>query len=99
MWWWCAVGGGGQVAWLKSKRCSECGAVAVVEVVYGLPSFEVGEAELRGEVVLGGCCIEGESFGRDVACRHCSWAGTWFRGKVRSVAEARRLAEEARGVG
>lgn len=87
------------MAWLKPKRCPGCGATAVVEVVYGFPSFEVGEAEARGEVVLGGCCVEGESFGRDVACRECSWTGTWFRGKVRAVAETRRLSEEALGVG
>ena len=37
--------------------CPQCGAAAVVPIVYGLPGEELAEACRRGEVVLGGCCI------------------------------------------
>lgn len=41
----------------KPLRCPICNG-KVVPIVYGEPSCELFEAAERGEVVLGGCCIE-----------------------------------------
>ena len=30
-------------------------------IVYGLPAVEAGAAEERGEIILGGCCVEEDS--------------------------------------
>lgn len=37
--------------------CSTCGAQGV-PILYGMPSGEGFEAYNRGELILGGCCIE-----------------------------------------
>jgi hypothetical protein len=38
--------------------CPQCGkSDRVVRVVYGMPAYEAFEAEQRGELVLGGCCV------------------------------------------
>ena len=42
----------------RKRRCPNCGAVAGVPIVYGLPGRDAFEAEQRGELVLGGCVIE-----------------------------------------
>ena len=39
------------------KTCPKCGG-KVVEIIYGEPDQELFEAYKRGEVILGGCCIE-----------------------------------------
>lgn len=39
------------------KTCPKCGG-KVVKIIYGEPSQELFEASVRGEVILGGCCIE-----------------------------------------
>ncbi len=41
----------------KPPRCPVCGSDQVVPIVYGLPSWELGQAAERGEIVLGGCII------------------------------------------
>lgn len=38
----------------QCPRCHE----TMVPIVYGLPPVELGEASSRGEVILGGCCID-----------------------------------------
>lgn len=39
----------------------------MVEIVYGLPPFDVAEAEKRGELVIGGCVPKDVAW----ACRSC----------------------------
>lgn len=41
-------------------KCSACGSSETVEVIYGMPPFELFEAEKRVNVVLGGCCFSEE---------------------------------------
>ena len=41
------------------KKCPKCGN-NLIEIVYGMPSSELFEAEERGEVILGGCCLSGD---------------------------------------
>ena len=50
------------------KKCPRCG-MDLLEIVYGLPNSELFEAEQRGEVILGGCCL----FGDDPRyyCKNC----------------------------
>ena len=38
------------------KKCPKCNN-NLIEIVYGMPSSELFEAEERGEVMLGGCCV------------------------------------------
>lgn len=40
-----------------------------LEIVYGYPSRETFKLAQRGEVILGGCCIEENQ--PDMACRDC----------------------------
>ena len=56
--------------------CPACASTEAVRVVYGYPSFDLGEAELRGEIVLGGCLVDPES--PDYECRGCGAALPWF---------------------
>jgi hypothetical protein len=41
--------------------CPRCGSTDAVRIVYGYPTFELFEAEQRGEVSLGGCIVGDES--------------------------------------
>jgi len=59
-------------------KCPECGSEDTLEIVYGHPTQELSEEAERGEVVLGGCCIDGGA--PDRVCRACghNWqAGLW----------------------
>ena len=38
------------------KKCPKCNN-NLIEIVYGMPSSELFEAEERGEIILGGCCV------------------------------------------
>jgi len=49
--------------------CPRCRQKAGVEILYGYPAPEAVEAAERGEVVLGGCCIDLE--GPERACTSC----------------------------
>ncbi len=40
-----------------SAKCPRCQSADVVPIMYGLPGPEMGEASMRGEIVLGGCVI------------------------------------------
>jgi hypothetical protein len=58
--------------------CPACGSTAVVRIVYGYPNVELGNAERRGEIVLGGCLVGPESPAYE--CRICHaplpWVGS-----------------------
>ncbi len=59
----------------KPDKCPKCGG-KVVKIIYGEPSIEAFEAEERGEIILGGCCIqidgEGNSLMPDWQCKKCN---------------------------
>lgn len=53
----------------RSPPCPECGSSDVVPYLYGLPNPEAFNLEKQGKVILGGCCIDGNSF--EWHCRRC----------------------------
>ena len=61
---------------IKSRVCPVCGG-KLVPIVYGDPMVEIWEMSKRGEVVLGGCCIEvdknGNSLMPEWACTNCDY--------------------------
>ncbi len=59
----------------RTNRCPKCGGEAV-PIVYGLvpfilggPKHELSEAQERGEVVLGGCCVD--PWSPEWHCKRC----------------------------
>ena len=58
----------------KPDKCPKCGG-KVVDILYGDPMDEAIEAYKRGEIILGGCCIEldenGNSLMPDWQCKEC----------------------------
>ncbi len=58
--------------------CPRCGARDPVPIVYGYPDLELGEAERRGEVILGGCLVGPES--PEFECRACGVPLPWTTG-------------------
>jgi len=51
--------------------CPRCGKKTGVDILYGMPTIEGFEAADRGEIALGGCCIElGAPERRCLACHH-----------------------------
>ena len=59
----------------KPEKCPKCGG-KVLDILYGMPMGEAFEAEERGEIILGGCCIqidgEGNSLMPDWQCKKCN---------------------------
>lgn len=55
----------------KPIKCKTCGQRTVVEILYGFPTHEAGEAAERGELVLGGCCINVDGSDPEWQCTHC----------------------------
>ena len=39
------------------RKCPHCGSINIRPIVYGYPSPELWEEEIKGKVKLGGCCI------------------------------------------
>lgn len=60
---------------VKKSICPECGSKNIAEILYGLMMMSVKlEKQIeKGEVVLGGCCIEEYNFSR-----HCNNCGMKF---------------------
>ena len=56
----------------QRRKCPECGG-AGLRIVYGMPSLELAQAADRGELVIGGCVINGHE--PDGQCRVCGH--TW----------------------
>lgn len=50
------------------KKCPKCGA-ELIEIVYGMPSYELFKAEEHGEVVIGGCGVFGDA--PEYHCKKC----------------------------
>lgn len=55
-----------------SAPCPRCGSDATIRIAYGLPGPGLMEAADRGEVALGGCCIEADQ--PDHKCTVCDAA-------------------------
>ena len=51
------------------KKCPKCNG-DLIEIVYGMPGPELFEAEERGEVILGGCCVFED--GPEYHCKNCN---------------------------
>ena len=49
--------------------CPTCSATNPLEILYGLPSQEMFDAENKGEIALGGCVIQGDD--PAFLCREC----------------------------
>lgn len=60
--------------------CPACGEKTGVNIRYGYPSPEMREAEERGEIALGGCCI-----GDNDPERRCLKCGHEWRIKRRTI--------------
>lgn len=54
---------------MTTPCCPSCGASETLPIVYGLPGPELIARAERGEVALGGCCIE--IGGPNTVCRSC----------------------------
>lgn len=54
------------------RRCPRCGSQRSLPIVYGLPTKALEEEAARGEVVLGGCDVDGREPTRQ--CRACGHA-------------------------
>jgi hypothetical protein len=48
--------------------CPRCGSGETAKIIYGYPSFELFQRQERGEMVLGGCEPQPETW----SCRNCS---------------------------
>ena len=42
----------------KPPNCPHCGSSAVIPILYGDPAPEAVVSAERGELLLGGCCVE-----------------------------------------
>jgi len=58
---------------VENPKCPKCGGENTVPICYGLPMYETYEKEQKGELVLGGCCVSGDS--PSWYCKDCknSW--------------------------
>ncbi len=55
----------------RKYRCPACGEKLGVNIQYGMLGIDMAEAAERGEVVLGGCCIDDDSPERQcIGCGH-----------------------------
>lgn len=58
----------------RTYKCPSCKKKTGVDILYGYPDAAAGEAEARGEIVLGGCGIEpGQPDRKCLTCGH-AWA-------------------------
>ena len=52
----------------KPERCPKCGS-RIVPIIYGEPTFEMGEKAERKEVILGGCIVLTDDEGNPIVPR------------------------------
>ena len=60
-------------------KCPACKQRTGVEVIYGYPSPELGEASQRGDVVLAGCVLDPEMPSRQCTACGQQWGGDFGR--------------------
>lgn len=49
----------------RPEACPKCGG-KVVGIIYGEPTLEAYERSLKGEFILGGCCINVDENGHEM---------------------------------
>lgn len=54
---------------LKTMKCPNCKSENAIPIAYGVPSEETWEEVKKGNLVLGGCVIEGNE--PDMFCKDC----------------------------
>ena len=55
----------------KKYICPKCKQRTGLEILYGYPDISLADAYARGEIALGGCCIDIDSPDRQcMACEH-----------------------------
>lgn len=56
---------------MDMPHCPNCNSAKVIPVVYGYPGKELDEMAGRGEIILGGCCVnDSQPTCRCFACGH-----------------------------
>jgi len=53
----------------KKPNCPQCDSANVAAIEFGFPSPEMIDARERGDIVLGGCCVEVN--GPEWHCKDC----------------------------
>jgi len=53
----------------KKHPCPQCDSMDWIPIAYGYPSEKLLETSSRGEVAIGGCCIEDDS--PNWECKKC----------------------------
>lgn len=53
----------------RTPACPRCGSADTIPIAYGFPGPEMMEEAERGEIALGGCCIE--EYQPEWHCRAC----------------------------
>jgi len=56
----------------RIRCCPECGSGEVIAIVYGYPLESLEKAAERGQVELGGCCVDEKN--PDFRCKSCGKA-------------------------
>ena len=54
---------------MKTYICPKCKERSGLEILYGYPDISLADAYARGEIALGGCCIDRDS--PDRRCMSC----------------------------
>jgi hypothetical protein len=76
-------------------KCPNCQTMTVVPILIGMPSEEVGQAAMRGDVLLQGCIVYGDEPDRPVGCTTCDWYGEHVRGAtIRKLPPSRAFEPE-----
>jgi hypothetical protein len=73
----------------RNYICPACHQKTGVDILYGMPDTEAQQMADRGEIVLGGCCIDLEG-----PERQCTACGHQWRVKRRLSTEENHLLEQ-----
>ena len=53
----------------QENKCPKCNSNEITPIVYGYPGNELWEKYERGEVILGGCCLDPDA--KNNVCKKC----------------------------
>ncbi len=59
--------------------CPKCKSKDVLQILYGMPSYEAMEAYERKEVILGGCLITDNDLDYGCLCCNHRWSVKYFK--------------------
>ncbi|HNR44481.1 MAG TPA: hypothetical protein PKH80_04875 [Methanofastidiosum sp.] len=45
----------------ENPKCPKCGGENTIPICYGMPGWDMVESYHKGEIELGGCCIDEDS--------------------------------------